>query len=228
MTAVAAGTMTRPAQVSATGPQRMIAFAGASAMRALLGTLRATVEDEAGFLPRPPARPVIFAFWHNRILAITHLFRRHYPHRERRGVLVLTSPSRDGMWLAEFVRQFGMGSVRGSSSRRGAVAMRELIDRMREGHDIAITPDGPRGPRYTLGPGLVYLAQKTQSPVLPLHARYSACWTLRTWDGFQIPKPFSRVALTIGFPLLVPDVPGADALEIERQNMEKALRAGVE
>jgi lysophospholipid acyltransferase (LPLAT)-like uncharacterized protein len=140
-------------------------------------------------------------------------------------VLVLTSASKDGMWLGLVARHLGMGSVRGSSSRRGATAMRELLDRVAAGHDIAITPDGPRGPRYTLGSGLVYLAQKADIPVIPCHARFGRALRLETWDRFVIPLPFSRLDVTLGQPERVPPGAKGAAFEAEERRMESVLRA---
>jgi lysophospholipid acyltransferase (LPLAT)-like uncharacterized protein len=173
-------------------------------------------------LSDPPPQPVIYAFWHNRILAITAAFLRVYP-RGRRGVLVLTSASKDGMWLGELAGHLGMGSVRGSSSRRGATAMRELLDRVAEGYDIAITPDGPRGPRYEMGSGLVYLAQKAGLPVIPCHARFHGAIRLKTWDRFAIPRPFARLDVTLGEALRV--APDDADFEAERKRIESVLRA---
>lgn len=204
--------------------QSIAACAGAALLRALFATLRIRVHDPSGFRANPPGRPVIFAFWHNRILAITAAFLCHYP-RGRRGVLVLTSASKDGMWLGALADRLGMGSVRGSSSRRGAAAMRELMEKVEQGHDIAITPDGPRGPRYELGPGMIYLAQKAAIPIIPVHARFGNCWRLRTWDGFCIPKPFSAVDVTIDAPEDVPaDLSGKEFGD-ERLRIESLLRA---
>jgi lysophospholipid acyltransferase (LPLAT)-like uncharacterized protein len=170
---------------------------------------------------------VIYAFWHNRILAITAAFLRVYPPG-RRGVLVLTSASKDGMWLGALAGRLGMGSVRGSSSRRGATAMRELIEKVEQGHDIAITPDGPRGPRYELGPGMIYLAQRARIPIVPIHARFGRHWRLKTWDGFCIPKPFSRIDVTLAPTLNVPEQLDERQFEEERRKIESLLRAGAE
>jgi lysophospholipid acyltransferase (LPLAT)-like uncharacterized protein len=214
-----------PAQPSPA--QRTAALAGAGLLRLLFSTLRLRVSDPHGFLTNPPPGPSIYAFWHNRILAITAAFLRVYPPG-RRGVLVLTSASKDGMWLGLVSKHLGMGSVRGSSSRRGATAMRELLDRVAAGYDIAITPDGPRGPKYVLGPGLVYLAHKAQLPVLPCHAKFHGAWQLRTWDGFTIPKPFSRVDVTLGPLLRVSSAADDDQLAAEREKIESVLRGGTD
>jgi lysophospholipid acyltransferase (LPLAT)-like uncharacterized protein len=196
-------------------------------LRGLFATLRVRVDDQARHLAPPPGQPVIYAFWHNRILAITAAFLRVYP-RDRRGVLVLTSASKDGMWLGALVARLGMGSVRGSSSRRGATAMRELIEKVEQGHDIAITPDGPRGPRYELGPGMIYLAQRARIPIIPIHARFGRHWCLKTWDGFCIPKPFSRIEVTLAPTLNVPEHLDETQFEEERRKIESLLRAGTE
>jgi len=203
--------------------QRMGAALGAVLLRALFATLRIELRDPANFIGAAPCTPVIFAFWHNRILAITATFLRFYPEN-RDGVLVLTSASKDGMWLGELASRLGMGSVRGSSSRRGATAMRELLDEVAKGHDIAITPDGPRGPRYELGPGMVYLAQRAEIPIIPMHARFGSCWRLRTWDGFCIPKPFSKLEVTVGAPEPIPATQMEDDFEKERRRIESLLR----
>ena len=207
--------------------QQAAAWAGASLLRALFATLRVRVDDQARHLVPPPGQPVIYAFWHNRILAITAAFLRVYP-RDRHGVLVLTSASKDGMWLGALAGRLGMGSVRGSSSRRGATAMRELIEKVEHGHDIAITPDGPRGPRYELGPGMIYLAQRARIPIVPIHARFGRHWRLKTWDGFCIPKPFSRIDVTLAPTLNVPEQLDERQFEEERRKIESLLRAGAE
>lgn len=204
--------------------QRAAALGGALLLRLLFATLRLRVHDPHGFLAAPPGTPVIYAFWHNRILAITAAFRRVYP-TGRRGLLVLTSPSKDGMWLGLVAGHLGMDSVRGSSSRRGATAMRELLERVAAGNDIAITPDGPRGPRYALGPGLTYLAQKAQVPILPCHAAFGRAWRLHTWDGFTIPQPFSRVEVTLGPLFSVPPTESEAAFLAENRKIESVLRA---
>ena len=106
--------------------------------------------------------------------------------------------------------------------------MRELIEKVEAGHDIAITPDGPRGPRYELGPGMVYLAQRAGIPIIPVHARFGNCWQLKTWDGFCIPKPFSVLEVTIASPERIPANLTEEEFESERRRIESLLRAGAE
>lgn len=217
----------RNTPVSPDTVQRATALAGAVLLRVLFATCRVRVHDEAGHLAAPAGHPVIYAFWHNRILAVTAAFLRVYP-AGRLGVLVLASASKDGMWLGALAARLGMGSVRGSSSRRGATAMRELLDRVAEGHDIAITPDGPRGPRYRLGPGMIYLAQRAGIRIVPIHVRFGRHWQLKTWDGFRIPKPFSRIDVTLAPVVDVPAELDDAGFEAERCKIESLLRAGAD
>jgi lysophospholipid acyltransferase (LPLAT)-like uncharacterized protein len=107
--------------------------------------------------------------------------------------VVLTSASHDGAALATAMGVFGIGSVRGSSSRRGVAALVGMRKALREGIDVCVTPDGPRGPRYMIQAGLVKLAETSAAPVIPIHVEYPNCWRLKTWDRFAIPKPCSTV-----------------------------------
>jgi lysophospholipid acyltransferase (LPLAT)-like uncharacterized protein len=204
--------------------ERFLAILGATILRLLFLTLRLDFEDRTGFTKNVLKSPVIMCFWHNRILGITLAFLRHYPGRTRKGVNVLTSASRDGEILAQLVGQFGMEAVRGSSSRRGSRALRELIDLTEDGCDIAITPDGPRGPRYLFGPGAISLAQLTATPIAPVHARFSRCLRMKTWDGFIIPLPFSKVSVTVDDPIQVPRELSDEEFEAARLRVESLLR----
>ncbi len=168
-------------------------------LKLLGGTLRWTYEDQAGYRSRAPGNPFIVGVWHNRILVLPLIFewfcRRCYP------VSILTSPSRDGALLSAFMANFGMGAVRGSSSRGGVKALLLLRAQLREGVDIAITPDGPRGPVYEPSAGLLRLAVKTGLPVMAIRVDYERYWEIQSWDKFRIPKPFSRVHVTMLAPV---------------------------
>jgi lysophospholipid acyltransferase (LPLAT)-like uncharacterized protein len=204
--------------------ERLLAIVGAKILRLLLLTLRMDVEDRAGLGGNTAKNPVIICFWHNRILGITLAFLRRYPGRFRKGVHVLTSASRDGEILAQIAGQFGMGAVRGSSSRRGSRALRELVALVGQGCDIAITPDGPRGPRYSLGPGAISLAQLTSTPIVLMHAKFSRCFRMKTWDGFIIPLPFSKVSVTVDDPIRVPRELSNEEFEAVRSRVETLLQ----
>jgi lysophospholipid acyltransferase (LPLAT)-like uncharacterized protein len=200
---------------------------GAWILRLLFLTLRLRVGSEALDRMRETRGSVLITFWHNRILGIALAFLREYP-LGRVGVTVLTSPSRDGEILAGVVGRLGMGAVRGSSSRRGARALRELVRLVAEGRDIAITPDGPRGPRYVLGPGVVHLAQTTGAPIMPVHARFSRAFRMKTWDGFNVPLPFSRVEVNVSPMIYVPKDMDAAGFEGIRKQVEEVLRDGAD
>jgi lysophospholipid acyltransferase (LPLAT)-like uncharacterized protein len=203
--------------------ERLLALTGATILKTLFLTLRLRIEDRSGVLKEDAGSPVIVCFWHNRILGITFAFDRIYP-KKRAGVTVLTSPSKDGEILAQLVGAFGMKAVRGSSSRRGSRALLELVKLIRSGRDIAITPDGPRGPRYSLGPGIILLAQTTGARIVPAHASFSRCVRMKTWDGFIIPLPFSKVSVTIDEALAIPAELTAEEFEAKRKNLEDLLK----
>lgn len=135
-------------------------------------------------------KPVVFVLWHNRLFTAAEMFRRH--HRDR-DVYGLVSPSRDGAWLEAFFALVGIRSVRGSSHKRGREAALGLIEVLKAGFDIGITPDGPRGPIYKFKPGGLVLARRTDSPMVLLGSAYESAWQLSSWDRFYLPHPFSRV-----------------------------------
>jgi lysophospholipid acyltransferase (LPLAT)-like uncharacterized protein len=147
------------------------------------------------------AGPAIFALWHNRFFTVPPAFRKVYGASRR--CVVLTSASLDGAMVARAMAVFGLGAVRGSSSRRGAAALVALTRAVRGGLDTCITPDGPRGPRYEVHPGMVKLAAATCAPIIPIHVTFSNAWRLKTWDYFVIPKPFSRVRIVFDDALVI-------------------------
>lgn len=208
--------------------ERILALVGSTLLKALFLTIRLRVDDRSGISRNAFSEPCLITFWHNRILGITLAFHRRYPRGIRGGVTVLTSPSKDGEILAQFVGAFGMGSVRGSSSRRGSQALRELVRLVEAGGDIAITPDGPRGPRYALGPGVILLAQTTGASILPAHARFSRCLRMKTWDGFIIPLPFSTISVRIDERITIPRNLGEEEFEQARKNLEDILKHGAD
>lgn len=199
---------------------RLISGAGAWLVRLVVATLRIRVEDQAGVLGGPSEPRLIWVFWHNRLFVIPHLLNRYLPNR--RGS-ALTSASKDGEILAAFLQRFHIRPIRGSSSRRGVAALLEMRRFIREGYDVAITPDGPRGPRYHLSPGAITLAQKTGALVMPIRVEYSRFWQLKSWDGFQIPKPFTRVNITL-LPLHpIRQTKDEAEFEAERARLERVL-----
>jgi len=138
----------------------------------------------------PEATAVVL--WHNRLFLTPEIFRRY---RYRRRIYGLVSASKDGAWLAAFYRLIGSQPVRGSSSNFGVEAARQLIEVMQQGHDVGITPDGPRGPIYTVEPGVVVVTRRNQAPMLLIGAEFGGAWRLKSWDRFYLPHPFSVVRL---------------------------------
>lgn len=204
--------------------EQLLAFIGSTILKTLFLTIRLRIDDRCGLSRNAFAEPCLICFWHNRILGITYAFHRYYPKNPRGGVTVLTSPSKDGEILSQFVGAFGMKSVRGSSSRRGSQALLELVRIIRNGGDIAITPDGPRGPRYQLGPGVILLAQTTGTPIIPMHASFSRSFRMKTWDGFIIPLPFSTISVTVDEQIHIPTDLGEAEFERARKNLEDQLK----
>src|SRR6056297_465520 len=139
--------------------------------------------------------PRIWAFWHNRIFAIPAI---QYKFASDRKVAILSSASRDGEIIAAIMIRLGMGSVRGSSSRRGTAALLKMKAYLENGGDVAVVPDGPRGPRYKLGPGVIKLSQLTGIGVVPVRVDYGSAWVFKSWDRFRLPKPFTTVTVTFG------------------------------
>ena len=174
---------------------RRIGWAGATLIRLVSLTLRWRLHDPEGIATNPPDRPMVWIFWHNRIFVLPTLYHKYL--RRRKGA-VLTSASKDGEVIAAIVARFGCEAIRGSSSRKGTSALLGLIDWIRDGYDVAIVPDGPRGPRYKLGPGVVKLAEVTGALVLPVRVEYGSYWVFQSWDRFRLPKPFTTVEVFLG------------------------------
>jgi lysophospholipid acyltransferase (LPLAT)-like uncharacterized protein len=198
----------------------LVATIGVGLVKLLIATLRIRIDDRSGVAASPEPR-IIWSFWHNRFLLVPHIF-SHYV-KKRKGS-ALTSASKDGDMLAAYIQRFGITPIRGSSSRRGAAAILEMIGFIRRGYDVAITPDGPRGPRYRLSPGLITLAQKTGAPILPIDIEYSHCARLKSWDAFMIPLPFSRVDVTFGEVLQVAPTGSDSEFEAKRAQIEQILQ----
>lgn len=172
------------------------------------------------------AGPVIFAIWHNRLSLCLRLYHRMVQRRfAGRRMAAIVSASRDGGLLARILELFEVQPVRGSSSRRGAQAILELTSWAERGYDLAITPDGPRGPRYVVQEGAVTVGQYSGLPVIP--ACFSLGWKiqLKSWDRFQLPIPFSSITVRTGEPVRIPREATQTARAEFRQVLEERLRA---
>jgi len=186
----------------------------------LLGmTLRVEMKGELDSL-RVSKVPIIHVLWHQQICVAPYLWRKFFPKRK---CVVLTSASKDGVLLGAVVGVFGFDAVHGSSSRRGVAALVALRKAVQAGSDVVITPDGPRGPRLKVKPGVIKVAQMTGCEIRPFKIEFSSYWQLKTWDRFQIPKPFSKAIITYLDPLAVPDELSEEGFEHYGQVLEDLL-----
>ena len=206
-------------------PARWLVAIGFRVLQLWVRTLRYEIDDRAGVVGKPADQNYIGALWHNRLLIFPFVLRRFFSNRHGAALI---SASRDGDLLADAITRFGFDVVRGSSSRLGASAIFQLADVLASGGDVVITPDGPRGPAYELGPGIIYLAQKSRAAVLPVNMEYSSCWRLKSWDRFILPRPFAKICVIIGQPHRVRSTNTVDDFEAERLRLQDAMMALVE
>ncbi|RME69971.1 MAG: DUF374 domain-containing protein [Planctomycetota bacterium] len=192
---------------------------GGPLLRLWAATWRIEWEDEAAVRRLvDEGDPAILCFWHNRMLPFVRTHRGS-------GICVLVSRHGDGEVIARMIEKAGFRTARGSSSRGGAAALRALAKAVRERH-VAITPDGPRGPRYRMKPGALQLAALTGRPLVLASASAVSRWQLRSWDRFELPRPFSRIRASVR-PFSQPVPEGADAETLERLRLaaERELAA---
>lgn len=159
----------------------------------------------------------IYTIWHNRVFLATYFF-------QRRRIVVMTSQSFDGEYIARFIQRFGFGAARGSSTRGGTGAIVEMIRMMRAGSPAGFTIDGPKGPKYVAKMGAVLLAKKTGQPILPFSITASRFWTAKkSWDHFEVPRPFTRALVDIARPIQVTDNAGETELLAKRDELQSVL-----
>lgn len=166
-------------------------------------------------------RPVLFAFWHNRLL-----YTCYYLRRERLTMMI--SKSRDGDLIAGVARYFGISAIRGSSSREGMRAISDLARLIREGGNGGITPDGPRGPMYRMQIGALLAARSAGVPILPVSISFNRMKVFQSWDRFRFPYPFSRAVLVFGEPFGVPADARGEQMEALRAQAEQRLQTVTE
>jgi lysophospholipid acyltransferase (LPLAT)-like uncharacterized protein len=192
-TSPAAGVATPASEVhEIAGWRRAVLWPFAAIVKLWGRTLRfeTTPEDLANYTRE--GEPTAIVLWHNRLFLVAEIVRRY---RHGRRAYALISASQDGAWLAAFFSLVGLRAVRGSSSRRAREAATGLVEVMRAGHDIGITPDGPRGPCYELKPGAIIVPRRVGAPLLLVGAEFFSARRLRSWDRFYLPRPFSRVRM---------------------------------
>lgn len=175
----------------------LITWTATFAVRILAPTIRFSTSWEEGSAGSIETRPMVLAFWHNCIIPATYLWRNLH-------IGVMTSESFDGECIAGVIQKFGFVPVRGSSSRGAVRALLGMRREVEQGWTVAFTIDGPRGPRYVAKPGPVVLARATGVPISAFHIALDRVWVLKTWDGFMIPKPFTRALMRVSRQIPVP------------------------
>lgn len=202
---------------------RLVPFLAAQCMKVLSYTLRVRyrAEDPVQELAASGTR-FILAFYHRRLVMMprAYPFRRSTPEGEPRGVAILSSDSRDGERSAATWQWFGIHAVRGTATHGGAQALVKMIRAVKEGWDLGITVDGPRGPRQQVKPGVLAVSRKTGAWVVPVCVAYERALKLRTWDEMLVPMPFSGVVVRYGEPF---QVPSEEAEEGYRARLEEEL-----
>jgi lysophospholipid acyltransferase (LPLAT)-like uncharacterized protein len=173
-------------------PAALAARVGGPIISTLMRTWRWEVGDDRPWRQLHEAgSPYLFLLWHDALLPLLW-------HHRHQGIAILVSEGRDGRYLADYANGLGYQCVYGSSSRGGLRALLEAVRVLRKGTPVAITPDGPRGPRRTMKPGILAAAERARVPIVPIHAVASRGWWLRSWDRFLIPKPFAKVRVGYG------------------------------
>ncbi|MFO0880022.1 MAG: lysophospholipid acyltransferase family protein [Gemmataceae bacterium] len=194
-----------------------VGFAANWLIRAWIGSLRYRVftPDQALLPASSGEQRFIYTFWHETLLMPALAY-------SQTRTRVLISEHADGEMIAQTCRHLGLGVVRGSTTRGGARALREILQTKRRTH-LVVTPDGPRGPRRQFQPGAIFLAARTGLPLVPVGFAYHSCWRLRSWDRFALPCPLSPAVGVLGAPLLVPPELGRQEIELWRQKAQAGM-----
>jgi lysophospholipid acyltransferase (LPLAT)-like uncharacterized protein len=198
----------------------IVGILGSWLIRLLAFTIR--IDDEPkGFNEKTKTIKAVYEFLLCMMLIPAYVGRKS-------KIQVLISQHSDGEYIAQVIKRLGFGVIRGSTTRGGIRALKALVDKIREGCPVAITPDGPRGPRFVVQTGVIYLGKKTQLPVIPVVVGLSSYWELPSWDRFRIPKPFSRALMLYGDPIHIPSNLSEEDMEHHRLKLEQIMREMVE
>lgn len=193
-------------------------WVGWAVVRLLMATVRVEVvggREHPESIAASGVPPILMS-WHGHLLPLIH-------HHRNQGAVALASEHRDGEYITRVLGRLGFGAARGSSTRGGSRGLRELVKAARAGHPLAITPDGPKGPRHRVKGGALVAARLTGHPILPMVAAADRGWTLGSWDRFLIPKPFSHVRIVYAPPFRVPRDVDDDGLEQLAKELEREM-----
>jgi hypothetical protein len=179
------------------GIQRVAAMLGPLVLRLLYSTWRVReINGEGWRRLRARDTPFVFALWHGQLLPLV------VRHRSQ-GIRILISEHRDGELIAQIAQRLGLDSIRGSTTRGGARALLAMCDALDSGHEVAVTPDGPRGPARSFASGAIVAAHRAGAPIVAIGVSASRAWYLKSWDSFMIPKPFARLTVAYSDPIYV-------------------------
>ena len=200
------------------GPTRwLMKWAGPAALKLYLGTTRLDVHrDPAAARLERLRKPVIYAFWHAHLLIPAFFYRG-------RDVRILISTAREGEYVARLADGLGFVTLRGSTTRGGRAGLAEMARAARAGHSLAITPDGPQGPRNRVQPGVVALARLARAPILPCGIATRDYWAMPSWDRFRVPKPFTLTVGRIGAPISIPGRVGKADVDVWCKRIERDM-----
>ncbi len=196
--------------------KKLIAWALPPLLIGFVKVLYWTCKKRFYFQTNGSSTPSIYAMWHGEILMLSFAY-LHYTRRKNIDAII--SQHADGDIVARFLTLQGGGVLRGSSSRGGREVFQMALQSLKSGRDIAITPDGPRGPRHSVAHGVASLALHTKAPIITMNYKASSFWTLKSWDAFCIPKPFSTLEFYFGDPFYVHELTTDEAIALVRERL---------
>lgn len=206
--------------------QRLAAFLIHLFLSGIAATLRMRRIDRSGLNENKLSGPSIYCIWHNRLALSMEAYHGYIRHHSRGiGLAAMASASKDGAMMSAVLEFSGVQPVRGSTSRRGAQALREMTTWARRKYDLAIIPEGPRGPRYQVQMGVIAMAQLTGFPIVPVTFNVGWKMSLKSWDRFQVPLPFSTCEMIFEKPVIVPREISEEGREALRLQLEQTLNA---
>nr|WP_314379750.1 lysophospholipid acyltransferase family protein [uncultured Campylobacter sp.] len=173
-----------------------------------------------------PEKPCVVVFWHGRLAMMSFAYRRWWlrDFGSKRRAKVIISDHKDGEIITRVISHFGIGAIRGSSFKGGARALMGAIKEIKNGTDVIITPDGPRGPLHRVADGAVILAQRLNLDLYALNYEASSFWKFRSWDEMALPKPFSRINYSLSAPLNLAGL----SLDVGKEAIRQLLFASAE
>ncbi|MDX2183102.1 MAG: lysophospholipid acyltransferase family protein [Gemmatimonadaceae bacterium] len=195
---------------------RLAVLAGRLFLRVLSWTWRLRFHDRAHYDDARAAGGFVLALWHGEFLVPLVVHGKDPLH-------AIISQSNDGELITQIGQGFGIRGIRGSSSRGGAAALAAMVQGLREGHAVAVTVDGPRGPRFSVAPGAALASRRASVPIIPIRIAVPRAWRMRSWDRFLIPKPFAAIDVSYGPPLRVTDA-HPDGIDGANADVASALR----